>query len=124
MPRVLTIDDDPVIRIIVSRVLGSKGIETDDAVHGEDGLAKARLNPPDLILCDLDMPVMDGIETLAQLRADPLLAHIPLVLITGGATEAEEQRMLRGGASAVLRKPFPFPALLAVVGSQLGISLA
>ena len=111
----LTIDDDPVIRMIVSRVLGSKGIETADATNGVEGLAQARELRPDLVLCDLDMPTQDGFDTLIAMRSDPELQSIPFVLITGVATEADERRMLGAGADGILRKPFSFPVLLETV---------
>ena len=74
---------------------------------------------PYLILCDLDMSVMDGMETLAEIRRDPLLKSIPLVLITAVATEAEEQSMMRNGADGILRRPFAFAALLKIVQTHL-----
>ena len=119
MSRVLVIDNDPDTRSLVGILLRNKGIETDAAEHGGEGLAKARQNPPDLILCDLDMPVMDGMETLAEIRRDPLLRSIPFVLITAVATEAEERSMVRGGASGILRKPFAFASLLEIVQTHL-----
>ena len=111
MSRVLIIDDEPGICTFIELLLQTEGVETDQAKHGEEGLERARLKPPDLILCDLDMPVMDGIETLAEIRRDPLLRYIPFVLVTGAATKEQEERMMRGGANGVLRKPFSFAAL-------------
>jgi len=121
MPRVLIIDDDPGIRTLVELLLQTQGLETDQASQGEEGLEKARQNPPDLFLCDLDMPVMDGIETLAEIRRDPLLKYIPFVLVTGMATAAQEQRMMRGGANGILRKPFSFAALLEIVRTHVNM---
>ena len=119
MPRVLIIDDDPGIRTLVELLLQTQGLETDQASQGEEGLEKARQNPPDLFLCDLDMPVMDGIETLAEIRRDPLLKDTPFVLVTGMASVAQEQRLIRGGANGILRKPFSFAALLEIVQAHV-----
>jgi CheY-like chemotaxis protein len=121
MSRVLIIDDDLGTRALVEAVLQGKGIATQQAEQGEEGLEKARQNPPDLILCDLDMPVMDGIETLAEIRRDPLLKYIPFVLVTGMATAAQEQNMMRGGANGILRKPFSFAALLEIVRTHVDL---
>jgi CheY-like chemotaxis protein len=121
MSRVLIIDDDPGIRTLIGLLLQTKGVETHEAKHGEEGLETARQNPPDLILCDLDMPIMDGIETLAEIRRDPLLKYIPFVLVTGMATAAQERLMMRGGANGILRKPFSFAALLEVVQAHLDL---
>jgi CheY-like chemotaxis protein len=122
MPRVLIIDDDPSIRSLVGSLLQTKGVETLEARHGEEALEQARRTPPDLFLCDLDMPIMDGIETLAEIRRDPLLRYIPFVLVTGMATKAQEEQMMRGGANGVLRKPFSFDALLEILQAHLGLS--
>ena len=119
MSRVLIIDDDPGTRALVEALLQSRGVETCQAEQGEEGLEKARQNPPDLFLCDLDMPVMDGIETLAEIRRDPLLKYIPFVLVTGMATAAQEESMMRGGANGILRKPFSFAALLEIVQAHV-----
>ena len=121
MSRVLIIDDDPGIRTLVELLLQTQGLETDQASQGEEGLQKARQHPPDLFLCDLDMPVMDGIETLAEIRRDPLLKPIPFVLITGMASVAQERRMMRGGANGILRKPFSFAALLEIVRAHVDV---
>lgn len=122
MSRVLIIDDDPGICTYIGLLLQSQGLETQQAKHGEEGLEKARQTPPDLILCDLDMPVMDGIETLAEIRRDPLLKYIPFVLVTGMATESQEQRMMRGGANGILRKPFSLAALWDIVRAHVDLS--
>jgi CheY-like chemotaxis protein len=98
MPRILLIDDDPMIRMIVERVLEKEGTQVDTAADGGEGLEKARQHRPDLILCDLDMPVMDGMETLAQLRRDPVLGSVPFVLVTGAASETDEKRMVSCGS--------------------------
>jgi two-component system, chemotaxis family, chemotaxis protein CheY len=119
MPRVLTIDDDALIRTIVRGVVGAAGIITDEAVNGAEGVAKARATPPDLILCDLDMHGMDGVRTLAELRADAVLRQVPLIVITGAATPDDEHRLLRDGVVAVLRKPFAFAVLLHLVRKHL-----
>lgn len=119
MPRVLAIDDDPYFRLVIERVLASAGIEAVVAESGAEGLQKAKAPPPDLILCDLEMPFMDGFEVLAEARKEAALAVVPFVFITGAATKTEEERMLRSGAAAVLRKPLAFAALLEAVKSLL-----
>ncbi len=119
MPRVLAMDDDPYFRLVIDRVLASAGIEAVVAESGAEGLRKARENPPDVILCDLEMPGMDGFEVLAEVRKEAAMVSIPFVFVTGAATEAEEERMLRSGAAAVLRKPLAFAPLLAAVKSLL-----
>ncbi len=122
MSRVLIIDDDPGICSFMGLLLQAEGVETDQAQNGEDGLGKARQKPPDLILCDLEMPVMDGVETLAAIRRDPLLRYIPFILVTGVATAAQEQLMIRSGANGILRKPFSFAELLEAVKPHVDLT--
>ncbi|MCL4179401.1 MAG: response regulator [Verrucomicrobia bacterium] len=73
MNRVLVIDDESSVRTAIRLLLEHVSCHVDEAQHGREGLKKARRNRPDLILCDLNMPVMDGFETLTQVRADPVV---------------------------------------------------
>jgi two-component system, OmpR family, KDP operon response regulator KdpE len=115
MPRILIIDDEPTVRNAVAMVLRSRKWETDLADGGAAGLELARRNPPDLILCDLNMPSMTGLETLASIRRDPQLSSLPVVMLTGRAGDENEHQALRQGAQAVLLKPFGNEELLALM---------
>ena len=106
MARVLIIDDDEMVRQSLDMILSLKGWQTELADGGIDGIAKARRNPPDLILCDLNMHGMTGLETLAEIRKDAVLKSVPLVMMTGSEREEAEREALRQGAQAVLVKPF------------------
>jgi CheY-like chemotaxis protein len=119
MYRVLVIDDESSVRTAI-RLMLELDMDVDEAENGRGGLAKARQNRPDLILCDLDMPVMDGFETLASVRADPILGRVPVIVVSGLISEADERRVTELGASAVLRKPFTFDALNRLVRDHLG----
>ncbi len=105
MARILIIDDEEMVRRSVAMVLRMKGFDTQMAEGGREGLEEARRCRPDLIVCDMNMPFMDGLETLAQVRMDPQLQSVPVVMITG--REGREDEALRlGGAQALLLKPF------------------
>jgi CheY-like chemotaxis protein len=110
--KVLIIDDDPDIRSIarlaLSRVGGMDVIEASD---GADGMRKAREEHPDVVLLDMMMPIMDGLETLAQLRAQPSTATTPVIFLTAKTVGAELERMTALGAAGVLTKPFDPRAL-------------
>jgi CheY-like chemotaxis protein len=105
--KILIIDDDDDIRTIarlsLTRLGGMAVIEAKD---GPDGLARALSERPDLILLDVMMPSMDGVETLAALRRDPASAAIPVVFLTAKAMRAEVDGLRRLGAAGVLSKPF------------------
>jgi DNA-binding response OmpR family regulator len=83
--RILCIDDEKEIIDLIRLILGRKGYEVEGAIGGETGLVKARSWKPDLILLDLMMPDMDGWEVFHRLRADEMLAKVPVVVVTARA---------------------------------------
>jgi DNA-binding response OmpR family regulator len=105
--KVLIIDDDTDIRSIarlsLSRVGGMDVIE---AASGVEGVRKAQEQKPDVILLDVMMPTMDGLETLAALRSQPATAMTPVIFLTAKAVADEVERMTALGAAGVLIKPF------------------
>ena len=105
--KVLIIDDDADVRSIarlsLSRVGGMDVIE---AASGVEGVPKAQDEKPDVILLDMMMPTMDGLETLAALRSQPATAMTPVIFLTAKAVGDEVERMTALGAAGVLIKPF------------------
>jgi PAS domain S-box-containing protein len=81
-PRVLVIDDDPIVQDIVGRALVRSGFEVDSATDGRDGLVRAQTEPPDAIVLDVMMPGLDGWGVLTTLKGDPTTADIPVVMLT------------------------------------------
>lgn len=120
MRRVLLIEDDSSVRTTVRFALEGPDCRVDEAENGQVGLERAHQERPDLILCDLDMPIMDGFETLTRLRDDPALRRVPVIVVSGLITDENAQRVTRLGARAVLAKPFSFSALLALVKKWSG----
>ncbi len=104
--RVLVVDDDPVILELLRINFEIEGYEVLPASDGEQGLAKARDEDPDVVLCDIMMPRLDGIELLTRLRDDPCTAHLPVVLLSAKAQKAEVDRGLSMGAADYVTKPF------------------
>ncbi len=94
--RILVVDDDPDICTFVSEVLKDNAFETETAGDGVDGLAKARASRPDLIVLDLMMPRKSGVRFLNEVRRDPSLRDIPIVVVSGatGATGVDMRRYL------------------------------
>ncbi len=105
--KVLIIDDDADIRSIarlsLSRVGGMDVIE---AASGVEGVRKAQEEKPDVILLDMMMPTMDGVETLAALRSHPATVMTPVIFLTAKAVRDDVERMTALGAAGVLSKPF------------------
>lgn len=107
--RILIVDDTTTARIFAQKSLANIGLhdaEFVQAVHGIDALEKIRQSPPDLILTDLMMPEMDGETLLKELKADPDLKHIPVLVVSSAGNLARKDALLALGALDVLQKPF------------------
>lgn len=104
---VLYVDDEPDIREIVQLSLGlAQQLDVQVCESGEQALQLLPLLQPQLVLLDVMMPGMDGTATLARMRSDPSLAHIPVVFMTAKAMPQEMTRFRELGAAAVIAKPF------------------
>lgn len=103
--KILVVDDDKTTRKMVSLILKSKGYEVVTAENGMDGLQKLGLEQINLILTDMNMPYMDGIEFTKQVRANPETSHIPIVMLTTESDEEEKKRAFDAGVDDYLVKP-------------------
>jgi two-component system chemotaxis response regulator CheY len=116
---ILTVDDSPSIRQMVSFVVESAGYKVIQAEDGVDGYEKAKMQTMDLVLTDQNMPRMDGLTLIKELRALPQYKTTPILMLT---TEASEQMKTQGraaGATGWLVKPFDPNTLLEVIGKVL-----
>jgi two-component system OmpR family response regulator len=105
--KVLIIDDDADIRSIASLSLSRiGGMDVIEAASGAEGIRKAREQAPDLILLDMMMPTMDGLETLAALLAQVATARTPVMFLTAKAVGSDVERLTALGAAGVIIKPF------------------
>ena len=107
--RALIVDDSSVMRKIVERSLRQAGLdfsEVFNAGNGAEALAVLKGNPVDLIVCDINMPVMDGLEFIKQLPGVPNATGVPVVMITTEGSEARVVQALSAGARGYIRKPF------------------
>jgi len=118
IPRVLVVDDFPHVRQLFGRFLTLAGMEPSFAADGVEGLTAARASRPDLVLCDLEMPRMDGIALCAALRADAATRRLPIIAVTGSGDEAARAAMA-AGCDAVLPKPCSRALLLATIRDLL-----
>ena len=119
--RVLVVEDTADNRQIIRDLLGAAGYELLEATDGAEGLASATANKPDLILMDIQLPVLDGYETTRRIKADPALRHIPVIAVTSYALSGDEQKTRAAGCDAYIAKPFSPRHLLATVKSLLPI---
>ena len=120
-PRILIVDDNETNRDILRTRLGPQGYELIEAADGEEAVAAARQHHPDLILLDVMMPKVDGIEVCRQLKADADLPFTPIILVTAKADSKDVVAGLDAGADEYLTKPVDQAALVARVKSMLRI---
>ncbi|MBI4349227.1 MAG: response regulator [Elusimicrobia bacterium] len=117
--RVLVTDDDANIRALLQDVLESQGYQVDTACDGQEALDKINRQPPDLVLLDVEMPIMTGWEVVGKLKSDTLLQHLPVLLLTSLSRAEDKIQGLDLGADDYLTKPFNPGELLARVRSTL-----
>ena len=113
MKRVLVVEDTEDNRQIIRDLLTSAGYETIEAVNGEQGVAMAAEHRPDLILMDIQLPVLDGYEATRRIKANPALRHIPIIAVTSYALSGDEEKTREAGCDAYVAKPFSPRLLLA-----------
>ncbi|MGO8686490.1 MAG: diguanylate cyclase [Candidatus Dormibacteria bacterium] len=116
---ILVADDSMVVRAVLRRQLEADGHTVVEAVDGEEAIIACREYSPDVVLLDVEMPVLDGHGTLERLKSDPDLKDIPVVFLTGRVDTADVVTGLRLGAHDYLRKPFEANELMARVSAAL-----
>lgn len=117
--RVLIVEDEPDIRELVVHHLKREGYQVSAAASGEEALRQVQAAPPDLVLLDLMMPAMDGLEVCRRLRQDPATAMLPIVMLTAKGDEIDRVLGLEIGADDYVVKPFSPKELLARVRAVL-----
>jgi len=119
--RILVVEDDALNAEFLEKYLTKIGYQVSNAFDGQDGLQQTRQMPPDLILVDAMMPIMDGFEFCKRVRQDPRIAHIPVLMVTALYATEERVKALEAGANDFLSKPFSTYELAARVKSLLRI---
>ena len=114
-PTVLVVDDERLIRVMLVDILEAHGIACITAANGEEALKACEANRPDLVLTDITMPVMDGIEACRRLKADPACASIPVIALTTWSDPQSVLKMLDAGSLMYLTKPISPERLVAAV---------
>jgi DNA-binding response OmpR family regulator len=117
--RVLVVEDDPSVRGLLQTLLSAEGYEVATASDGLAGLVKAASQPPALVLLDLMMPDLGGVRVLEEMRDDPDLASVPVIVVTGKVDAIASMQVLLGESNVFL-KPFAVGELLARVNDVTG----
>lgn len=115
MKTVLYVEDNEFNRKIVRQLLVRTSYRLIEAVDGEAGVTTAREAGPDLVIMDIQLPKLSGLEATRQLRADPATAGIPIIVITSFALAGDEEKAREAGAAAYLAKPYSPRELLAMI---------
>jgi len=116
---ILVIDDDVDYRENLTEILEFENYKALTAENGLIGLEMVRQHGPNLIVCDVDMPVMNGIEVLKAVKADPTFAKIPFIVATGSSDSLTVNTAYELGAESCLAKPVSIPGFLAAIGALL-----
>jgi two-component system, cell cycle response regulator DivK len=119
MAKVLVVEDNPANMTLATFLLQSAGHTVLSARDAETGLALARVEQPVLVLMDIQLPGMDGLEATALLKSDPSTRAIPVVALTALAMLGDEQRILAAGCDGYIAKPLAYKEFLATISAQL-----
>jgi two-component system, cell cycle response regulator DivK len=118
--RILVVEDQEDNRRIIRDLVSSVGYALIEASDGAAGVRLAKEERPDLILMDIQLPVLDGYEATRRIKADPLLSHIPIIVVTSYALSGDEAKAKAAGSDAYVAKPFSPRQLLATIRKFLG----
>jgi CheY-like chemotaxis protein len=124
MSKILIVDDNGASRDLLRAILKSVPSDIIEAKHGQEALDLIQLERHDLVLMDIDMPVLDGLSAVRKIRQNPSLADLPVVAVTSFAMEGDRAKGLAAGFTAYLTKPLRAAALRQQVQQLLGRALA
>ena len=113
--RILVVEDQEDLRGVLRDLLSGSGYEMLEAADGQAGVDKAKTEKPDLILMDIQMPIMDGYEATRQIKADPNLKSIPIVAVSSFAMKGDEEKARASGCDHYVTKPYSPIQLLKVI---------
>jgi two-component system cell cycle response regulator DivK len=117
--RILVVEDQEDNRQILRDLLSNAGFEMIEAEDGQQALTQAAKHKPDLILMDIQLPLLDGYEATRRIKADPALNAIPIIVVTSYALSGDEEKAHAAGCDAYVAKPFSPRALLAKIREYL-----
>jgi two-component system cell cycle response regulator DivK len=119
MTRILVVEDQEDNRQILRDLLGSAGFQLIEADDGEKAIALASQHKPDLILMDIQLPLLDGYEATRRIKSDPALKAIPIIVVTSYALSGDEEKAKAAGCDAYVAKPYSPRQLMATIRAHL-----
>jgi two-component system cell cycle response regulator DivK len=117
--RILIVEDQDDLRAILRDLLTSTGFDVVEAADGGDGVAKAKSEQPDLVLMDIQLPVLDGYEAIRQIKADASISKTPVIAVSSFAMKGDEEKARAAGCDAYVTKPYSPMKLLALAKTFL-----
>ena len=120
MKRILIVEDQEDLRAILRDLLTGSGYEVIEAADGAAGVAKAQAQCPDLILMDIQLPVVDGYEATRRIKMDPALRAIPIIAVSSFAMKGDEEKARAAGCDHYVTKPYSPMTLLGLIRGVLG----
>src|SRR5262249_40415511 len=118
--RILIVEDQEDLRGVLRDLFTSSGYTVIEAVDGSTGVARAKSDRPDIIVMDIQMPIIDGYEATRQIKADPALTSIPIVAVSSFAMKGDEEKARAAGCDDYVTKPYSPIQLLRMIRSYLG----
>ncbi|MEC4892760.1 MAG: response regulator [Oscillatoria sp. PMC 1051.18] len=119
MTKILVIEDAREVRLNLQEILESKDFEVIDAENGEQGIKRAQEELPDLIICDIMLPGLDGYDVLGELRKEPLTSTIPFIFLTAKVDRDDQRLGMELGADDYITKPCPPTELLSAIATRM-----
>jgi CheY-like chemotaxis protein len=123
-PKILTVDDSKTVRLVVQRLLAPYPCDLSEATNGYNALFQMERALPDLLLLDVNMPIMGGLELLTMMRSNPTLKAIPVIMLTSPADHTVLGELATLGVSGIVPKPFTPTALLENIRAVLSLQPA
>jgi two-component system, cell cycle response regulator DivK len=120
MAKILVVEDDPLIQVLLTRMLGLQQHVVIVAADGLQGVERARIDRPALILMDMGLPIMNGWQATHRIRCMPLMRTTPIVAITAFAMKEDQIKCLAAGCDAYQTKPIDFGQLFQTIDTLLG----
>jgi two-component system, cell cycle response regulator DivK len=118
--RILIVEDQEDLRGVLRDLLSGSGYAVVEAADGQDGVSKAKSERPDLILMDIQLPVIDGYEATRQIKLDPMLARTPIIAVSSFAMKGDEEKARAAGCDHYVTKPYSPLQLLRTIRGILG----
>jgi two-component system, sensor histidine kinase and response regulator len=119
MHKILVVDDERFLREDISDVLALEGFEVYTAANGREGIELARLHQPDLVICDIAMPELDGYQVLLEMRKDPAMNATPFIFVTARTDRSNVRQGMEMGADDYITKPFTNKELITAIRARL-----